>query len=538
MIGLDLDPAHREAAREFFELFKTPCEDASSSGKYRIVLSTTGNIEQLQADLYVIYGSAEYRIDIESGHFDQSLERVDVRWKGSTLPIYGRVATFNSAPALLHSDGKCMAHSYSRGSAVVHRVGYDLFGEVDYLLRNGQPSSTAGIPTLELHIAILRQLLSDAGVTFVEIPPRPHDYRFICCLTHDVDFFGIRRHKFDGTLAGFLARASLGTAVNVARGKRSLNEALRNWSAVLSLPLVFLRLRSDFWNPFTDYARVEKGRRSTFFLVPFKGRPGVPLNGNIARRRAVKYQVSEIQSEARQAAAEGSELAVHGIDAWSNERAGRSEMRELLSITGGSRAGVRMHWLYFATDSPRHLEAAGFEYDSTYGYNDAVGYKAGTSQVFRLPQTSDLMELPMSIMDSALFYSSRMGLSQRTATDLCRQIIANACEYGGTVVVNWHDRSLAPERQWSAFYQELLEEVGREDQAWFATAQEAVNWFRWRRGLRFSTDGQSRNVTVTSTWPLPHGPAGSVRVQRPGEAGDARVEIQRLACDDSMTVHL
>ena len=45
--------------------------------------------------------------------------------------------------------------------------------------------------------------------------------------------------------------------------------------ALLSLPLVFLGLVPDFWRPFDDYARVEEGTRSTFFLVPFKGRPGV-----------------------------------------------------------------------------------------------------------------------------------------------------------------------------------------------------------------------------------------------------------------------
>ena len=59
-------------------------------------------------------------------------------------------------------------------------------------------------PTLELHIALLRHLLLQSGVSFVEIPPRPGDYDFICCLTHDVDFFGIRRHKWDRTLAGFV----------------------------------------------------------------------------------------------------------------------------------------------------------------------------------------------------------------------------------------------------------------------------------------------------------------------------------------------
>ena len=128
---------------------------------------------------------------------------------------------------------------------------------------------------------------------------------------------------------------------------------------------------------------------------------------------------------------------------------GAKRCAQLTSLTAQPTAGVRMHWLYFDADSPRQLEAAGFDYDSTWGYNDAVGYRAGTSQVFRLAGTK-LMELPLSIMDSALFYPRRMGLTDREAMQLCRRIVANARRFGGTVVINWHDRSLAPERSGAA----------------------------------------------------------------------------------------
>ena len=37
------------------------------------------------------------------------------------------------------------------------------------------------------------------------------------------------------------------------------------------------------------------------------------------------------------------------------------------------------------------LDEAGFEYDSTVGYNDAVGYRAGTSQVFRPRDEGELI---------------------------------------------------------------------------------------------------------------------------------------------------
>jgi hypothetical protein len=353
-----------------------------------------------------------------------------------------------------------------------------------------------------------------------------------------VDFFGIRRHKFDRTLAGFVARASIKTMADVVRGRQPLEQAARNWKALLSLPLVFLKLAPDFWRPFDDYARAEEGFPSTFFLVPFKGRPGTAPDGTVDAARAVPYEVSEIRQEMGEAAARGSELAVHGIDAWRNSDAGRAEMQQLTSITGRQTAGVRMHWLYLAADSPRRLEAAGFDYDSTWGYNDAVGYRAGTSQVFQLAESARLMELPLSIMDSALFYRSRMNRSHADALQDCGQVVANARRFGGTVVINWHDRSLAPERLWDRFYRKLLDEVGKGGRTWFTTAGGAVDWFRWRRSLRFTSDTNSRSVTVQASPSQSAGPAALIQIHRPAGGREAAVEEIRFDGREGITLEL
>jgi hypothetical protein len=530
MIGVSASSTDLQTAEEFFELFKTPYERAVPTRKYRAVLSTDGRIDNLDADVCLVYGSQEEAVDREAGIAVEQVDGpADIRWGESTCPLYGRVAMFDTALGFcaLTPSGKAIDYRQHVGSRIVWRIGYDLFSEIRYLLTKGQPSSQASTPALELHIALLRHVLLESDVAFVEVPPRPHGYDFICCLTHDVDFFGVRRHKFDRTLAGFVARASLGTAIDLARGRRSPVEAARNWLALLSLPFVFLGLAPDFWCPFEDYARVEEGRRSTFFLVPFKGRPGVAPDGTVSATRAVPYQASEVRAEAKKAASRGNELAVHGIDAWRDADAGRAEIRELTSLTDRATAGVRMHWLYFVADSPRQLEAAGFDYDSTWGYNDAVGYRAGTSQVFRLPGSEKLLELPMSIMDSAMFYPGRMALTGREALQLCRAIVANARRFGGTVVINWHDRSLAPERLWGRRYQELLAEVEKDARAWFATAGEAVDWFRWRRSIRFGDEVPGK-VRIAASAPRTGVPAARISVHRPASGGGASVEELRF----------
>ena len=225
-----------------------------------------------------------------------------------------------------------------------------------------------------------------SGVSLVEAPFLPFNRDFACCLTHDVDFFGIRRQGFDRTLVGFIARAGVSTLLDVVRGRRSVSDLVRNWRALCALPFVFLGIVPDFWQPFDDYSRIEQGLPSTYFLIPFKGRPGLGPDGAVDSSRATAYQVSDIEPEIRRVVSGDCECALHGIDAWRTRPQDAAKRQNSLSHRPAGH-GVRMHWLYFDSDSPRALEDAGFEYHSTCGDNEVVGFRAGTSQVFQWPGT-------------------------------------------------------------------------------------------------------------------------------------------------------
>src|SRR5207247_9777212 len=84
----------------------------------------------------------------------------------------------------------------SEGARVI-RLGYDLFEEAQLLFSGGQPVEHARVPTLDLHIEMIREWILREGIPLLEIPPLPADHRFTVCLTHDIDFVGIRNHKFD-----------------------------------------------------------------------------------------------------------------------------------------------------------------------------------------------------------------------------------------------------------------------------------------------------------------------------------------------------
>jgi hypothetical protein len=196
----------------------------------------------------------------------------------------------------------------------------------------------------------------------------------------------------------------------------------------------------------------------------------------------------------------GCEIGLHGIDAWCDSSKGREELEQIRRITGQRDIGVRMHWLYYSEQSPVTLEDAGATYDSSVGYNETIGYRAGTTQIYKPLEVKRLLELPLHVMDTALFFPSCLDLSASEAAIRVGQIIDNAVQMGGCVTVNWHDRSIAPERLWGDFYVDVVDELESRG-AWFATAAQAVSWFRKRRSAVFEDvrwEAGAVHVTIAS----------------------------------------
>ena len=198
-------------------------------------------------------------------------------------------------------------------------------------------------------------------------------------------------------------------------------------------------------------------------------------------------------------------------------------MQVIRDITGKSAVGIRMHWLYFSEHSPDTLDRAGYIYDSTLGYNEAVGYRNGTTQIFRPPGARRLLEIPLTVQDTALFFPDRMNLTEPEAFDTCRKILDDLERFGGVLTVNWHDRSLAPERNWDTFYARFLKEIEASN-PWFAQARMAVAWFQRRRETTFSrvTFSSSRVVVQFANLaaPLEGLPPLTLRVHRPPSTHD------------------
>jgi hypothetical protein len=480
VIGVIAKHEDESSVAEFFELFKTPWEVHRPGRKYKVILCC-GELKRrdIDADVLLLYSSEKLDFDAERKIQIQSRQKQPkFSYGGKSLPIYDYGATFGGADFIAYAD--------PNQNQTIIRVGYDLFREVRFLLTEGQPEESAASPALDLHIALLRDLITGSGISLVEIPPVPDGYPFVACMTHDVDHASLRRHKFDHTMLGFLYRSTVGSARDVARGRMSAAKLWTNCVAAAKLPLVYAGLARDPWLGFDRYTEIENGKPSTFFFIPFERRPGSSKakDGEAPSSRGSRYDVSHVATRIPKLLAAGCEIGLHGIDAWSESSKGRVESERIAQFSGDKEMGVRMHWLYWNENSPSELEAAGFSYDSTCGFNGAVGYRAGTSQVFKPLMAKRILELPLHVMDTALFYPDHMNLPQSEAWKFMTPLIQHAESNGGTLTVNWHDRSIAPERLWGDFYVEMLQRLEAR-RPWFSTAMQAVSWFRKRRAAVF-----------------------------------------------------
>jgi hypothetical protein len=533
MIGIVASESEHAAVAEFFELFKTPWEFHRPGVDYDVLICSNSPVPENNARLLLLYSAQRQPFEkYRSIKTSCAPGHNFVPFRGERIPIYGSCLLLEGLgnEVLVHKG----TDSVAPGAQVVVRLGFDLFEEVRHLLTQGQPAEFANIATLDLHISLVRELVVSQGVTLVEIPPFPAGHRFIVCLTHDVDHPCVRNHSCDRTMFGFLYRATVGSIINFCRGRKSMSQVTTNWKAALSLPLVFAGIARDFWNQLDRYLELEKDLTSTFFVIPTKGDAGVDSHGRRRAKRASRYALADIADDLEKLHAANREIAVHGINAWRDTAKGRDERERIQEITGTAKIGVRMHWLYFNSQAPPLLEKAGFSYDSTIGYNETIGYRAGTTQVFKHLNVDHLLELPLHIMDTALFYPSYMNLSDKQAGVAVQSLVENASRLGGVLTINWHDRSLGPERLWDDVYVNLLRDL-RHRTPWFATATEIVSWFRKRRAISFTSDvsGGERIRVQSATDPTGSGlPPLTVRLYNNTGSEDHRRPSQSATFED------
>ena len=269
-------------------------------------------------------------------------------------------------------------------------------------------------------------------------------------LTHDID----RPWTAVGQTIGSAARSVVGDVFH----RRNATLAARRVLAIVDA-------RHD---------RVDRDPLDTFdFLMGVSERHGLTstfyvMAGNVPGDPDFRYRLSgpRFTDLLRHIHQRGHEVGLHG--SYASFKSGERMRMELDALRAACRAagfeqpawGVRQHFLRF--DNPltwRCQASTGFAHDSTLGFAERIGFRAGTCReypVFDLVERRRLgiRERPLLVMDATLLEYMHLGADEAAAkargiVDVCRR-------HGGEAVVLYHNSTL-PEPRMRRHYRELVE---------------------------------------------------------------------------------
>jgi peptidoglycan/xylan/chitin deacetylase (PgdA/CDA1 family) len=281
--------------------------------------------------------------------------------------------------------------------------------------------------------------------------PQYRGAKFAVALTHDVDvpwrWTRIGMHGAAARLKGHVLARRAGPALHEAHG-------------LARVPLHKLRGSDPNWR-FAEIVAEESahGARSTFFVMAGHGHRAdgaAPESYDRLRPRLVETLVET-----------GAEVGLHGsyLAAEDLERLARE--RALLAQLDGPLVGQRYH--YLRVDPHRNLVPlvdVGFRYDTSLGFPDALGFRAGIAHPFRpwdlqRNRPADLVEVPLAVMDATLAEERYEGLSAEAAKPRIFSLLDWAAENGGGFSILWHpERFDAPSsRGWDRLYFDVIDAV-------------------------------------------------------------------------------
>ncbi len=280
-----------------------------------------------------------------------------------------------------------------------------------------------------------------------------HRRQFTVALTHDVD----------SPWRWYGRRAVMGAGARAKRAAidRRVGDLGVELAGLLQAPVHRLRSTDPNW-AFERIAEVERahGGRSTYFVMTGHTRPadGPAPEAYSRRRPAIVTQI----------AAQGDEIGLHPSYATSDQpQLLADEKSRLEALTGHPTAGVRFHYLRHRThETLPLLDQLGFRYDTSQGFAETPGLRAGFSLPYRpydlaADRPLELTELPLAIMDATLAEQRYLGLDADDGLQRAVRVLEQVAAARGTVAVLWHvdrfDRVYG--RGWDRAYERLLQWV-------------------------------------------------------------------------------
>ena len=288
----------------------------------------------------------------------------------------------------------------------------------------------------------------------------PEGKKFAICLTHDID--QIR------TPLRYLAKGAL---YFLKRG--NIHKALKRFFELITY--------KNAWN-IKQIVQIEEslGVKSTFFFL-------INRTSKYDGMNSKKTTYSEIQKLAEL----GIDIQLHGsYNSYNNEQLLRQEKTQLEKLSKRDVIGIRQHYLRFEVPVTWEIQdKLGFKYDTTLGFADNIGFRAGISFPFHPINVQNnkifnILEIPLAIMDTAL--AGYMKISAKEAWKKISSLISSVEQHNGLVTLLWHNKFFdkVAWADWHNLYKKILG-YGLEKNAFLGSATQVYNWWIQRENANF-----------------------------------------------------
>jgi peptidoglycan/xylan/chitin deacetylase (PgdA/CDA1 family) len=291
-------------------------------------------------------------------------------------------------------------------------------------------------PLVDEYFMFFKKLLQSAGIENV----KENSYQAV--ITHDIDFL----YKYSGFLS-FIKKA--GGDLLKRRNFNQLFKTVEEYTALLS------GKTADPYDTYDYLADVSEkyGLQSHFYFIA--GESG---------EEDVKYSISspETKTLIEDLEAKGHIIGIHGsYSSHKDEKQFEKELTRIKAITRKHVQEGRQHFLRFHNPVTwRIWNNSGLQTDSTLGFRNRIGFRAGTAREFPLFDILEqrqlaLHERPLIIMDVALreqFPEPEKGIQEII------ELKAIVKKYGGNLVLLWHNSNLGSAlwKEYANYYERII----------------------------------------------------------------------------------
>jgi len=206
------------------------------------------------------------------------------------------------------------------------------------------------------------------------------------------------------------------------------------------------------------------------------------------------YSLNGRRDYIKSIAAKGWDIGLHGSFG-THDSAER--MQEDFNIfekeTGQKPKGIREHYLRFDSSKTwQIMEELGFMYDTTWGFNQKPGFRAGVCVPYHPPspdfESLNILELPLVLMDTSLW--GYMHLKEEEGLAEVERAISKVREHNGLFTLLWHQEAL--QMTGGRLYPRILKRLAGEN-CFVSNAEKIAEWWlsRERSELRESKRGKS-----------------------------------------------